>query len=231
MALSLVIGGSGSGTKVAVPNVVEQPQAQAEATLKALEFKVVSAPIVVQGTEGTVFSQEPPGNTVANRKSTVKLFIVQNPVIPVDIGQTLTEIQDEVALVEKDTAAEARKNEVLAKIAEVETEANANTRNLAVVAKLDAIEAKLDSVETKVGLSETDTAAQTRNQAVLDKLDTLETDDVASDRNQLVLDKLDTLELDDDAEQRKQEILEKIEEYGHKGDVAAARKSSTTRKA
>jgi hypothetical protein len=221
MALSLVIGGSGSGTKVAVPNVVGQPQAQAEQTLKALEFRVVSAQIVVDGVEGAVFSQDPLANTVANRKSTIKLFIIQNPEIPVNIGQTLTEIQAAVDLVETDAAAGTRQAAVLAKLAEVETTAKADERNLAVVAKLEAIESKLGTVESKVDLVETDAQADVRNQAVLDKLETVES-------------KVDLVETDEDAEQRKQEILEKIEEHDDhdhdKGTATAARKSSSTRK-
>lgn len=158
MALTgITIGGSAGATQVAVPNVVEQPQAAAEQTLRNRGLKPVASLIEADGTEGTVFSQNPAANTAVNRGSTVRLAIIDNPDIPVDIGQSLNEIKAALALVE------------------------------------------------------TDDAAQVRNQAVLDKLGTLETDAAA--------------------DERKQEILDRIDEHDHgKGEPAAARKSSQTRR-
>src|SRR5262245_33853164 len=101
MALTgITIGGSGTATPVAVPSVVGQTQAAAEQALKDRGFKVVSTLVEADGTEGTVFSQDPAGNTAAGRGSTVRLFIIENPVIPVDIGQQLLEIKASLALVE-----------------------------------------------------------------------------------------------------------------------------------
>ncbi|WP_460525386.1 PASTA domain-containing protein [Flindersiella endophytica] len=235
MALTgITIGGAGTATPVAVPDVVGQDQADAEQALKDRGFKVLARQVEADGTEGTVFSQDPAGNTAANRGSTVQLFIVENPDIPLNIGQELAEIKAALALVETDTTAAQRNQAVLDKLDTVETDTTAAERNQAVLDKLDTVETDADAEARKqeildqVALAETDVSAETRNQAVLDKLDTVETDYTAEQRKQEVVGKLETLESDDSAEARKQEILDALSE--HDKDHPARKSSSTQRR-
>ncbi|MEU4293789.1 PASTA domain-containing protein [Kribbella sp. NPDC026596] len=184
---SLVIGGGAGGGLVGVPNVQGLPQADAEAKLRDFELVPKVQTIEAEGTEGTVFSQNPAANTARPKKTVVTLLIIKAPVIPPNLDQQLTDIENAVADVGTSVG------QVATAVAGVSSQVTAVDGKLdGIVAKLDGVSAKVDGLDAKVdgvaggvnGLVttageiatavaavETDTAAETRLQTIIDKLD------------------------------------------------------------
>jgi len=147
MALTgIVIGGGNAGTgTVGVPDVLDLPQAEAEAKLRDFGLVPKIQTIEADGVENTVFSQNPAARTIRARGSTVTLLIIKAPVVPPNLGQQLEDLQTSVD--DLSTAVDG------------------------VGTKVDAVSAKIDGIGTKVDGVETDDAAETRYRAILDRID------------------------------------------------------------
>jgi beta-lactam-binding protein with PASTA domain len=177
MALTgLVIGGGGTGTgSVGVPDVLDLPQAEAEARLRDLGLVPRIQTIEAEGTEGTVFSQNPAARTIRARGTVVTLVVIKAPVVPPNLGQQLAEIKSAVDGVGTTAAA------VGTAVAAVDTKVDGVGTAVAAVGttvdgigtKVDGIATKVDTLTTAVAAVETDAAADTRQKAILAKLDEL----------------------------------------------------------
>src|SRR5215470_14567815 len=97
MALTgIVIGGTTGTGSVGVPDVVNQPQADAEAKLRQFGLVPQTQFIEADGTDGVVFSQNPAARTIRARGTVVTLLVIRAPVVPPDLGQQLADLKDSV---------------------------------------------------------------------------------------------------------------------------------------
>src|SRR5260370_34079093 len=98
MALTgIVIGGTGTGTgSVGVPDVLDLSQAAAESKLGEFGLVPRIQTIEADGTEGTVFSQNPAARTIRARGTVVTLLVIKAPVVPPNLGQQLSDLQTSV---------------------------------------------------------------------------------------------------------------------------------------
>jgi outer membrane murein-binding lipoprotein Lpp len=166
MALTgIVIGGTTGTGSVGVPDVLDLTQADAESKLRAFDLVPRIQTIEAEGTEGTVFSQNPAARTIRARGTAVTLLVIRAPVVPPNLGQQLSDLQASVddlsvkvdGVDTKVDAVDIKIDDVGTKIDDVDT-------------KVDDVSAKIDGLATSVAAVETDASAATRNQAILDKL-------------------------------------------------------------
>jgi outer membrane murein-binding lipoprotein Lpp len=191
MALTgIVIGGGTAGTgSVGVPDVLDLPQAEAEAKLRDFGLVPRIQTIEADGTEGTVFSQNPAARTIRARGTVVTLLVNKAPVVPPNLGQQLSDLQ---AAVDDLTV---KVDGVVPAVQAVGGQVDAVGGQVdAVGGKVDAVSGQVDAVGTKVdgigtavtGIDtalaevETETAADTRAKAIIDKLDQLDQLDKAA---------------------------------------------------
>jgi len=163
---SLVIGGGAGGGLVGVPNVQGLPQADAEAKLRDFELVPKVQTIEAEGTEGTVFSQNPAAGTARPKKTVVTLLIIKAPVIPPNLDQQLTDIENAVADVGTSvgqvatavadvgaqvTGVDGKLDSIVAALTDLGTKADTiGTKIDGIDAKLDGVSAKVDGVSAKV---------------------------------------------------------------------------------
>jgi outer membrane murein-binding lipoprotein Lpp len=199
MALTGISFGGAAGTgNVGVPAVLDLSQADAEAKLREFDLVPKAQAIEAEGTEGTVFSQNPAARTIRPRGSVVTLLVIKAPIVPPNLGELLSVLQGAVdGLITKLDGVTTTVDGVDTKVDRVETKLDAvgpavaavgtkvdgvgtkvgdvDTKVEAVGAKLDAVGAKLDAVVVTVGNVETEAAAADRHKDVLDKLDEIAT--------------------------------------------------------
>jgi uncharacterized protein YoxC len=205
---SLVIGGGAGGGLVGVPNVQGLPQADAEAKLRDFELVPKVQTIEAEGTEGTVFSQNPAANTARPKKTVVTLLIIKAPVIPPNLDQQLTDIENAVADVgtsvgqvatavagvgNQVTAVDGKLDSIVAALTDLGTKADTiGTKVDGIDAKLDSVTAKIDGLDGKLdGVTGGVNGLVTATGEIATAVAAVETDTAAETRLQTIIDKLD----------------------------------------
>jgi eukaryotic-like serine/threonine-protein kinase len=88
-------GGGDAGAKVAIPNVINKPQADAEAELRAAGFEPLVQMVDNENYPvGQVFNQDPSGGTRVDKGSTVRIQVSQGNAtvkIPTVIGSRIAD--------------------------------------------------------------------------------------------------------------------------------------------
>ena len=190
MALTgIVIGGAtGTGT-VGVPDVLDQPQAEAESKLRDFGLVPRIQTIEAEGVEGTVFSQNPAARTIRARGTVVTLLVIRAPVVPPNLGQQLSDLQTSVddlttkvdGVVPAVEAVGTQVDDVGTKVDGVGTEVDAvsakvdelGTAVAGVGTTVDGVATDVDALTSAVAAVETDASADTRHTEVIDRLDKL----------------------------------------------------------
>ncbi len=205
---SLVIGGGAGGGLVGVPNVQGLPQADAEAKLRDFELVPKVQTIEAEGTEGTVFSQNPAAGTARPKKTVVTLLIIKAPVIPPNLDQQLTDIENAVADVGTSvgqvatavadvgaqvTGVDGKLDSIVAALSDLGTKADTiGTKIDGIDAKLDGVSAKVDGLDSKLDgvVGGVDGLVTTAGE-IATAVAAVETDTAAETRLQTIIDKLD----------------------------------------
>lgn len=121
MAVTGIVFASSSAVSraVAVPAVVGKTQENAQQTLEILGLKANLVTVEALGREGVVYAQDPMSPKVVTRGATVKLFIIKNPAQVPDWTERFTMLDEAIAAVQTEDAAEERHKEVLTQLEEI----------------------------------------------------------------------------------------------------------------